>query len=198
MFFWFKRLFDFVLSFFFLIITFPLIVIFSLLIFLLDRNNPFFIQKRSGLKGKQIKIFKLQTMKTVDGIKIITNLGKFLRTSKIDELPQLINVLKNDMSLIGPRPLYLEFNNFYKNKHKLRIAIKPGLTGLAQVKVKDSTDWQKKFNFDVIYQKRANLNLECYIIFKTFLIIFNSIFFKEKRAVETIDYKDNFFNNYNK
>ena len=81
------------------------------------------------------------------------------------------------MSIIGPRPLYKEFNNYYIDKHKLRISVKPGLTGLAQVKVRDSTDWFKKFNFDTIYVKKAII-IQIFILFKTFSIVFNSIFKK--------------------
>ena len=157
------------------------------MIILLDFQYPLFIQERSGLNGKSILIIKLKTMRSSGDNKQITLLGKFLRFSKIDEIPQLINVLKNDMSIIGPRPLYKEFNNYYIDKHKLRISVKPGLTGLAQVKVRDSTDWFKKFNFDTIYVKKANYNLDFYILIKTFSIVFNSIFKKKHRAIESID-----------
>ena len=116
-------------------------------------------------------------MKLINGKKKPTKLGKILRLTKIDELPQLLNILKNDMSLIGPRPLYLDFNSYYSRKHKLRIYIKPGLTGLAQIKVRDSTDWFKKFNFDYIYVKKANINLDLYILFKTFVIVFVGLSF---------------------
>ena len=81
----------------------------------------------------------------------ITFIGNFLRISKLDELPQIFNVFIGNMSFIGPRPLYLEFNQHLKKAHKLRLSIKPGITGLAQIRVKDSTDWNKKFNYDVIY-----------------------------------------------
>ena len=129
-------------------------------------------------------------------IKKITFIGSIMRVTKIDELPQLINIIKNDMSIIGPRPLYLDFNKFYKKHHRSRLSIKPGLTGLAQIKVRDSTDWSKKFNFDTIYVKKANYNLDLYILFKTFSIFFNSIFKKNHRAIESIDYKRSFFENY--
>ena len=137
-------------------------------------------------------------MKNINGKKNITKLGKLLRVSKIDELPQLISVIKNDMSLIGPRPLYVDFNQHYRKKHRSRLFIKPGLTGLAQIKVKDSTDWIRKFNFDSIYVKKVSYGLDLYIILKTFVIIINSIFVKNKRAIEIIDYKKNFFENYSK
>ena len=137
-------------------------------------QNPFFFQVRSGIKGKKINIIKFQTMKFINGKKIPTKLGKILRLTKIDELPQLLNILKNDMSLIGPRPLYLDFNSYYSRKHKLRIYIKPGLTGLAQIKVRD-VQLVQKFNFDYIYVKKANINLDLYILFKTFIIVLNSL-----------------------
>lgn len=135
-------------------------------------------------------------MKLINGKKRVTNLGKLLRLSKIDELPQLINVLKNEMSIIGPRPLYVDFNDYYKTNHKLRLSIKPGITGLAQIKVKDSTDWNKKFNFDIIYLKKINIKLDCYILFKTIIIIIKSLFFKKGRVTESYDYKKSFFENY--
>lgn len=192
----FKRIFDITFSILLLLIFSPLLILSLIMIILLDFQYPLFIQERSGLNGKSILIIKLKTMRSSGDNKQITLLGKFLRFSKIDEIPQLINVLKNDMSIIGPRPLYKEFNNYYLDKHKLRISVKPGLTGLAQVKVRDSTDWFKKFNFDTIYVKKANYNLDFYILFKTFSIVFNSIFKKNHRAIESIDYKRSFFENY--
>ena len=159
-------------------------------------QNPFFFQERSGIKGKKINIIKFQTMKLINGKKKPTKLGKILRLTKIDELPQLLNILNNDMSLIGPRPLYLDFNSHYSRKHKLRIYIKPGLTGLAQIKIRDSTDWFKKFNFDCIYVKKANINLDLYILLKTLIIVISSIFKKNYRAKESIDYKSSFYENY--
>ena len=191
-----KRLFDIFFSLIFFIITLPILFISSFLILIIDMQNPFFIQERSGIYGKSIKILKLQTMKYVNNKKKITKLGKLLRFSKIDELPQLLSVIKNDMSLIGPRPLYIDFNQHLKKNHSLRLSVKPGLTGLAQIKVNDSTDWKRKFNFDAIYTKKASFSLDIYIIIKTLIIIFNSIFLKNKRAIESIDYKKNFFDNY--
>ena len=191
-----KRLFDLIISSILIVVTFPIIILSIISILIFDFQNPFFFQERSGINGKKIQIIKFQTMKSINGQKKITSLGNLLRLSKIDELPQLISVLKNDMSFIGPRPLYLDFNKYYKKDHKYRISIKPGITGLAQVKVRDNTDWNKKFNFDVIYVKNANFSLDFYIFFKTFLIIFNSMIIKRKRIIESVDYKQNFFSNY--
>ena len=192
----FKRIFDIIFSIIILTIFCPLIIFSSCLILIFDFNNPFFIHERSGLNGRKIKIIKLRTMKDIGNIKKITFIGSILRLTKIDELPQLINIIKNDMSIIGPRPLYLDFNKFYKKQHQPRLLIKPGLTGLAQIKLRDSTNWSKKFNYDSIYVKKANYNLDLYILFKTFSIIFYSIFKKNHRAIESIDYKRSFFENY--
>ena len=191
-----KRAFDFIIALSVLILVLPLIILASLCILLIDSENPYFIQERSGLNGKKINIYKLKSMKLINGKKRVTNLGKLLRLSKIDELPQLINVLRNEMSIIGPRPLYVDFNDYYKTNHKLRLSIKPGITGLAQIKVRDSTDWNKKFNFDIIYLKKINIKLDCYILFKTIIIIIKSLFFKKGRITESYDYKKSFFENY--
>lgn len=196
MFFYFKRVFDLIIAFLFFVLVLPLLFIASLSILIIDLQSPFFIQERSGLYGKKINIYKLKTMKFINGDKKVTILGKILRLSKIDELPQLINVLRNEMSIIGPRPLYVDFNNYYKKNHKRRLSIKPGITGLAQIKVRDATDWYKKFNFDIIYVKKISIKLDCYILFKTIIIIINSLFSKKNRIIESYDYKKSFFENY--
>ena len=196
MFFYFKRVFDLIIALLFFVLVLPLLFIASLSILIIDLQSPFFIQERSGLYGKKINIYKLKTMKFINGHKKVTILGKILRLSKIDELPQLINVLRNEMSIIGPRPLYVDFNNYYKKNHKSRLSIKPGITGLAQIKVRDATDWYKKFNFDIIYVKKISIKLDCYILFKTIIIIINSLFSKKNRIIESYDYKKSFFENY--
>tara|TARA_Y200000002_G_scaffold382967_1_gene402312 strand:+ start:3664 stop:4080 length:417 start_codon:yes stop_codon:yes gene_type:complete len=127
---------------------------------------------------------------------IVTKLGKYIRLLKIDELLQIINVLKNEMSIIGPRPLYTEFDNFYKKNHRLRLKVKPGITGLAQIKIKDSTNWNIKFNYDVIYVKNLSLKLDLYILFKTIMILINSVINKKSRPIESLDYKKNFYDKY--
>ena len=126
----------------------------------------------------------------------ITFIGNFLRISKLDELPQIFNVFIGNMSFIGPRPLYLEFNQHLKKAHKLRLSIKPGITGLAQIRVKDSTDWNKKFNYDVIYTLRNNFKLDLYIFFETIIMIIKSILFTKHRPNEIIDYKSSFYESY--
>ena len=190
-----KRFFDISFSIILFVVIFPLIFIFAILIILIDKQSPFFVQDRSGINGKEIKIYKLRSMKFNGNENKITLLGKFLRITKIDEIPQLINVIKNDMSIIGPRPLYNEFNLYYKKKHKLRLKTKPGITGLAQIKIRDSTNWSRKFNFDYIYVKKCNFSLDIYILLNTLAIVLKSIFFKSERYKETVDYKKSFFQN---
>jgi len=196
MYFFLKRLIDIFLSFFLFLFVSPLLIASMLFIIIFDLQNPFYTQERSGLNGKSIWIIKLQTMKSEGGQKKITTFGKFLRITKIDELPQLFNVLLGNMSFIGPRPLYLEFNQYLKKNHKLRLSAKPGITGLAQIRVKDSTDWNKKFNFDVIYIRRNNFKLDLYIFIETITMIIKSIFFTKHRPNEIIDYKSSFYESY--
>ena len=196
MFLLYKRLFDIILSTILIFTSFPFLFFSTILVLIIDNQFPIFLHERSGKNGKIIKIIKLRTMKERDGVLEITKLGKFFRISKIDELPQLFNVFIGNMSFIGPRPLYLEFNQYLKKNHKLRLSVKPGITGLAQVKVKDSTDWNKKFNFDVIYIRRNNFKLELYIFFETIFMIIKSLFFTKHRPNEIIDYKSSFYESY--
>ena len=194
----FKRLIDFILSVILLILLLPILLFVILISLICNLQNPFFIQERSGLNGKLINVYKLKTMRDYKGKKIITKFGSFLRISKLDEIPQLINVIVNDMSLIGPRPLYVEFNDHYKKKHKLRLKMKPGITGLAQIKLKDSSNWHMKFNFDYIYYKNKSISLDMFILYKTFTNILFSLFDKNRRPIEKIDYLEDFFKKYAK
>jgi lipopolysaccharide/colanic/teichoic acid biosynthesis glycosyltransferase len=126
----------------------------------------------------------------------VTKIGNIIRIFKIDELLQLINILRNEMSIVGPRPLFPEFNYFYKKHHSSRILVKPGITGLAQIKIRDSTNWKRKFNFDSIYVKNISLRLDIHIIRKTFFVVIKSIFNSKKRPLESTTYYENFFKNY--
>lgn len=193
-----KRLIDISISTIIFVSFLPILFVLFTLIIIIDLQNPIFTQERSGKFGKKIKIYKLRSMKKTFNEIHITKFGKFLRLSKLDELPQLINVINGTLSLIGPRPLYLEFNDHYQDNHKNRLKIKPGITGLAQVKVRDSTNWSRKFNFDIIYIRKISFRLDLYIIILTLKIIFSSLINKEKRPIESIDYKSNFFNKYKK
>ena len=174
----------------------PLIIVLVLTI-IFDNQFPLFAQSRSGKNGQKIKIYKIKSMKIgANGKLFVTKIGKIIRITKLDELPQFYNIIRNDMSLIGPRPLYLDFNDYYKIKHVNRLNVKPGLTGLAQINVRDSTDWQSKFDYDCYYVSNISLLLDLKIFFKTLKLLFNTIFLKKDRRIEIIDYKKNFMNNY--
>lgn len=193
-----KRIFDIVLSTIALLFLLPIIIFFYFLILIFDNQNPIFTQYRSGLNYKQFKIYKFKSMK-IDKNKnklFVTKLGRFIRLLKIDEVLQLVNVIKNEMSIVGPRPLYPEFNKFYKKRHSVRLNVNPGITGLAQIKLRDSTNWNRKFNFDVIYVKKMSLKLDIYIVINTLVLIFQSLIDRKNRPLESIDYKDHFFKNY--
>lgn len=193
-----KRIVDVFISLLVLIFSIPLIFLVSLLIIIIDKHNPFFSQYRSGINSKKFRMYKFKSMKYDENTNqlVVTSFGNYIRLFKIDELLQIINVLKNDMSIIGPRPLYTDFDKYYKKRHKLRLKVKPGITGLAQIKIKDSTNWNLKFNYDVIYVKHFSLKLDLYILMKTFLMVINTIFNKKNRPSESLDYKKDFFENY--
>lgn len=193
-----KRLLDFLIASLFLIFFLPIIIFSSILILIFDKQNPLFKQKRSGKDGSDIYIFKLSTMKSKNDKKYVTNFGNILRISKIDELPQLFNVICGSLSLVGPRPLYTEFNKYLSSKHKLRLDIKPGITGLAQIKMRDSTNWKKKFNYDVFYVKHYSISFDFYIMYQTLIMLINVLTKKEKKIIESNDYLSDFYKNYKK
>lgn len=160
------------------LITIPIwlsiLVVTSLLILACDGKPVFFLQPRAGKDNQKFTIIKFRTMSlgsTSDKIfdeKLITRLGDFLRKSSIDELPQVINVLLGHMNLIGPRPLYEEYFNNYTPLQKQRLKIKPGITGLSQITVRNDASWQRKLALDVIYVKRRSACLDMYIFLMTF------------------------------
>ena len=176
-----KRLFDLILG----TLLFPLfvILIFILIIpnFYILKSNPFFLQIRSGMNGHPIKIIKIKTMFDNSNLKEkerIYNYGRFLRKYKLDELPQIFNVIFGDLSLVGPRPLFIEYDEKYSNFERQRLSSKPGITGLAQVRLKDSGNWRSKIKYDVWYTKNKSIKLDLKIICETIKLLLNIIFFK--------------------
>jgi len=137
-------------------------------------RKVFFIQERSGYKMQSFKLIKFQTMidskdnGAENDMNRITSFGKFLRMTSLDELPQLINILKGEMSLIGPRPLLLHYNEMYTQEQKQRFDVMPGLTGWAQVQGRNKLDWQKRFDLDNFYVQKQSFRLDILILAKTF------------------------------
>ncbi len=170
----FKRILDFFLSVFGLFILSPLLLVVSILLFITGHGNPLFFQKRSGLNGKTFKVFKFKTMvdkkdnkgNLLEDEYRLTKLGKFLRSTSIDEIPQLINVIINDMSLIGPRPLLVEYISLYNDVQRKRLNVKPGITGWAQINGRNTISWKQKFELDIWYVD----NISFFIDFKIFIL----------------------------
>ena len=158
-----------------LVLILPLLVLTTLLLGMTLKKWPFFVQKRPGLKQQIFSIYKFKTMRdTVDSTGVllpdferITPLGKIIRKLSLDELPQLINVLKGEMSFVGPRPLLPEYLPLYSNEQNKRHEVKPGITGWAQVNGRNTLSWQDKFKHDVYYVENQSFFLDLRILIKT-------------------------------
>ncbi len=158
-----------------LLILSPLLLIATILLFLANKGNPFFVQKRPGKKGEIFKIVKFKTMtneKNADGFLLpdsqrLTPIGKFIRKTSLDEIPQLWNVLIGDMSIIGPRPLLPEYLPIYTAHQYKRHNLKPGITGWAQVNGRNAISWTQKFEYDVWYVQNVSFLVDMEILFKT-------------------------------
>ena len=170
-----KRLFDFVFSLIALIVLFPILVFISALIAFADGFPVFFTQIRPGKDGNPFKLIKFRTMKDIQshsGVNFkdddrITKLGNFLRKKSIDELPELFNVLKGEMSIVGPRPLLMQYLERYSKEQARRHEMLPGITGWAQVNGRNAISWEEKFRLDVWYVDNWSFWLDIQIIFKT-------------------------------
>lgn len=153
-----------------------------MLLFIINKGKPFFFQMRPGKNEHIFKVVKFKTMtdkKDVQGNllpdnKRITKVGAFIRKTSLDEIPQLINVLKGDMSIVGPRPLLVRYIDLYSNFQKRRHEVKPGITGWAQVNGRNSLSWEEKFKLDVYYVDNISLFFDMKIIFKSFSKVFKS------------------------
>ncbi|MFW6272474.1 MAG: sugar transferase, partial [bacterium] len=162
-------------SFVLLLLTFPIFFILFILLKLQPERKVFFIQNRTGLNGKTFKLIKFTNMndeKDTEGNLLpdemrITTLGRYLRATSLDELPQLINVLKGDMSLIGPRPLLPKYIPLYSKDQYRRHEVRPGITGWAQVNGRNNISWTKKFELDVWYVENVSFWLDLKIIYLT-------------------------------
>ncbi|OQA64838.1 MAG: Undecaprenyl phosphate N,N'-diacetylbacillosamine 1-phosphate transferase [Ignavibacteria bacterium ADurb.Bin266] len=175
----FKASLDKILGFFFLLIVMPLFVLIVIILIFPDTENPFFFQERVGTGGKVFKIIKFKTMKDLrdkngrilPDKERLTKTGSLIRSASLDELPQIINVLKGDMSLIGPRPLLVSYLPLYNEHQARRHEVKPGITGWAQVNGRNAISWQEKFDLDVWYVDNISFRLDMKILFKTVINI---------------------------
>jgi sugar transferase EpsL len=174
-----KKIFD--LSFVLLIlpIWLPLIIIIIISSLIFNGKPIFFIQSRGGYKNKKINIIKFRTLNTQKKINAYSNILRFF---KLDELPQFINVLRGDISLVGPRPLHYEYKKFYKKKHLKRFQVMPGITGWSQIKSDNDTSWSQKFDLDLWYVSNHSFYLDLKIILLTIIKVFLSIFKKNKKS----------------
>jgi undecaprenyl phosphate N,N'-diacetylbacillosamine 1-phosphate transferase len=172
----FKRILDVILAVANLALLAPLFIIITIILFIANEGEPFFIQKRPGKNGEIFHIIKFKTMtnrKDADGnllpdSKRLTKLGTFARRISLDEIPQLINVLRGDMSIVGPRPLLPDYLPLYNETQKRRHEVKPGITGWAQVNRENITSWQTKFEYDLWYIENKSFVLDLKIVFLTF------------------------------
>lgn len=170
----FKRLIDVTAAVLVLIFFSPLFIGVYLLL-MLSQNSAFFTQDRPGKNGKVFKLIKFKTMSDkrdaqgnlLPDAERLTKVGKWVRSTSLDELPQLINVLKGDMSLIGPRPLLINYLPLYSETQKRRHEVKPGITGWAQVNGRNAISWNKKFEYDVWYVDHLSFLLDCKIVWRT-------------------------------
>ena len=177
-----KRIIDFILGLIGFILLSPIFLVVLILLMINNLGKPFFFQKRPGKNEKIFKVIKFKTMNDKKGkngellpdADRLTKVGIFVRKTSLDEIPQLINVLKGDMSLIGPRPLLPEYLPLYSEVQKKRHNVKPGITGWAQVNGRNAISWKKKFEYDVWYVENLSFILDMKILFKTVVKVVKS------------------------
>lgn len=197
----FKRFFDFTLSLVALTVLFPLLLLLTVIGAIAMKGNPFFFQERPGKKGKDgnEKIFKLVKFRTMSNAKDkegnllpdsvrLNKYGKFLRATSLDELPELLNILKGDMSIVGPRPLLVEYLPYYTEEERQRHNVRPGLTGLAQVSGRNNLEWDRRFQLDLEYIRNISLVSDIKII----LLTIKKVFVKSDVSEDTSKSEGNF------
>lgn len=176
----FKRLFDFFIALVGLIILSPIFIVVTIGLYIANDGKPFFFQARPGLNERIFKIIKFKTMndrKDANGNLLsdaerLTPIGSFVRKTSLDEIPQLINVLKGDMAIIGPRPLLIQYLPLYDDRQRRRHEVRPGITGWAQVNGRNAISWEKKFELDVWYVDHVSFLTDLNVFFTTFKKVF--------------------------
>ena len=178
----FKRFFDFFIALIGLIVLSPIFIFVTIGLYFANQGKPFFFQSRPGLNEKIFKIIKFKTMndkKDANGNLLsdaerLTPIGAFVRKTSLDEIPQLINVLKGDMAIIGPRPLLPQYLPLYNKEQKRRHEVRPGITGWAQVNGRNAISWTKKFELDVWYVDHLSFATDLKVFLTTFKKVFKS------------------------
>jgi lipopolysaccharide/colanic/teichoic acid biosynthesis glycosyltransferase len=177
-----KRVLDLIVSLFAFCLLLPLFIVVTALLFIANQGSPFFLQPRPGKKGRIFRLVKFKTMNDkkdaagnlLSDAERLTGIGKFIRKTSLDEIPQLINVIKGEMSLIGPRPLLVEYLPLYNDTQKRRHNVRPGITGWAQVNGRNAIGWKEKFELDVWYVDHVSFRLDCKIILFTLMKVAKS------------------------
>lgn len=192
---YYKRVIDFIISLILIILLSPLLILAIIILSISNQGKPFFFQQRPGKNCKIFTIMKLKTMNDKKDDKgnlfpderRLTIIGRFVRKTSIDEIPQLINVLKGDMSLIGPRPLLVSYLPFYTDEERFRHSVRPGITGLAQVNGRNTVSWDKRLAFDVEYVKNISFKNDIFIVLNSIKVV---LFSKGVSVDPTILMKD--------
>jgi len=194
-----KFIIDFIIALFLLIVLSSIIVTTIIFLFIANHGKPFFLQTRPGKNERLFNIIKFKTMndkKESEGnllsdAKRLTKVGAFVRKTSLDEIPQLINVIKGDMSLIGPRPLLPEYLPLYNDFQKRRHEVKPGITGWAQVNGRNLISWKQKFDYDIWYVENISFLLDCKIVFLTIKKVFKREGISAENSVSAEAFKGN-------
>lgn len=179
---YFKRFLDLIVSLVAFSLLLPLFIIVTGLLYVANQGKPFFVQPRPGRNGRIFRLVKFKTMNDkkdaagnlLSDAERLTAVGRFIRKTSLDEIPQLINVIKGEMSLIGPRPLLVEYLPLYNSTQKRRHEVRPGITGWAQVNGRNAIGWKEKFELDVWYVDNMSFLLDCKIIIFTLMKVVKS------------------------
>ena len=197
-----KPIFDFSLAIIGILLFSPLFVILTIILYFANGGQPFFFQLRPGKEGKLFRIIKFKTMNDkrdargnlFSDAERLTKIGKFIRKTSLDEIPQLLNVIKGEMSLVGPRPLLPSYLDLYNDFQKRRNEVKPGITGWAQINGRNHISWEKKFKYDVWYVDHVSFWLDFKILIITILKVIKSEGINEEGQATSEEFKGNIQN----
>lgn len=197
-----KPIFDFLLAIIGILLFSPLFVILTIILYFANGGQPFFFQLRPGKEGKLFRIIKFKTMNDkrdargnlFSDAERLTKIGKFIRKTSLDEIPQLLNVIKGEMSLVGPRPLLPSYLELYNDFQKRRNEVKPGITGWAQINGRNHISWEEKFKYDVWYVDHISFWLDFKILIITILKVIKSEGINEEGQATSEEFKGNIQN----